>query len=124
LEEGYVKVYKNRQAFDPGGGTGVTVTNAYFKHTAAHSRAFHFTHCNYLNFQGTELSWKDISVAVSDTRLNIAILNEYTDEQCFELIMQHVSAKAMFDLIDRLYLAAKKEGAKFFKEELRRMILE
>jgi hypothetical protein len=119
-----MKLYKNRSVFDTGGGSGLIITNAYFNHTAAHSRDFHFTQCNYESFKGTELSWKDISVAVSDDHLNPDKLNEYTDEQCFELIMQHVSAKAMFDLIDRISSAAKREGAKLFKEELRRMILE
>ena len=54
--------YRDRQAINSGGGTGTRVTNACFEHTAKHSEEFHFVHCNYSNFKGTELSWGGISV--------------------------------------------------------------
>ena len=114
--------YRDRQAVDIGGGTGTWVTNAQFKHTAKHSEEFHFVHCNYKKFKGTELSWKDVSVIVSDEYLDSKELNKYTDEQCMELVLKHISAKAMFEHIAEIARDARRDGINSFKKALREMI--
>ena len=114
--------YRDRQAINSGGGTGTRVTNACFEHTAKHSEEFHFVHCNYSNFKGTELSWGGISVIVSDEYLDSKELNEYTDEQCVELVLRHISAKAMLDKIAEIVKDERRNAVNQFRKDLREMI--
>jgi hypothetical protein len=118
--------YKKRQVIETGSGTGTIVTNACFKHTADHSADFRFSHCRYDRFYGTVLEWVlgRVEVIVSDIYLSTDDLNKYTDEQCFELILTHISAREMLHCINRISREASKNGVLEFKEQLRKMILE
>jgi hypothetical protein len=119
-----MKFYKDRQAIDCGGGSGLHVTNAFFKNTAKHSMDFGFVHCHYSNFKGTVLSWKHLWIIVSDQYLDPVLLNEYTDSQCVELIMQHVSGEVMLEHIADIAKRAHRDGIREFQQQLRKMILE
>lgn len=107
-----------------GGGTGITVTNVYFKQTTQHSQDFHFTHCNYSNFKGTELSWKNVSIIFHEQRVNIKELLEYTDEQCLEFIFTNIPGSKILEIIDAIQLQSKHEAIRQFKQTLREMLFE
>jgi hypothetical protein len=114
-----MKAYKNRVCIDMGGGSGVLVTNFCGVYNANHSRDFSFVHCNYANFKGTELSWADnVSVLVSNDYIDSDKLKQYTDKQCLELIMEHISATAMFECIDRAKNRAAKEAVADFQSSV------
>ena len=114
-----MRAYKNRVCIDMGGGSGVLVTNLCGVYNANHGRDFSFAHCNYANFKGTELQWgTNASVIVSNDFVEPDKLRQYTDEQCFELIMEHISATAMLECIERAKERAAKEAVADFQSSV------
>ena len=108
--------YREGKEVDIGGGTGILQTN--------HSRDFRFYHCKYSKFKGTNLQWNDLSFIISDYCLDKKELEKYTDEQCMEMVLRHISAEAMVSLISRLNKEAGYRAVHKFKEQLRKMIME
>jgi hypothetical protein len=116
------KSYKDRKEFDAGGGSGTYVTNAYNKNTANHSMDFYFMHCCFMNLRGTALVWHSLYFAISEDFIDYKELEKYTDEQCFELVLQHISAGAMMECISKISMRVANNSVSEFKRKLRELI--
>jgi hypothetical protein len=60
--------------------------------------------------------------SIGDEYLDSKELNEYTDEQCVELVLRHISAKAMLDKIAEIVKDERRNAVNQFRKDLREMI--
>lgn len=118
--------YKDKLPFVIGSGSGTYVTNVYFQNDSKHSTDFHFIHCNYSGFKGTQLSWSEstinISVIVSDDYLPVDHLKAYSNYGCFELILKHVPTAVLMNCIQRLRDVSFEDGKDAMKKQFRELL--